>query len=304
MAASEKIQKIGFIGLGIMGAPMAINLQKAGYTLTVYNRTQAKCEALATSGATIVDTPCAVAQADVDAICLNVTDTPHVEHILFGEAGIAKTAKPGLIIIDHSTISPVATQEFAKRLAEQGVEFIDAPVSGGDVGAINGTLSIMVGGKIEIFEKCKPLLDVVGGNVTHLGDIGMGQVCKACNQVAVVNNLLGVCEAMSLAKKCGLDLDKMIQVVSGGAAGSWQLQNLGPKIKDRDFNPGFMIDLVLKDLNIVLNTAEQSGITLKGTELANTYFENVVEGDTNGGQLGTQAMAKILEQLGDFKFDQ
>ncbi len=304
MTAPSSIQSVGYIGLGIMGSPMASNLLKAGYRMTVYNRTQAKCQALQAQGAKVVDSPMAVAAQDVDVICINVTDTPHVEQLLFGEAGIAKAAKPGLIIIDHSTISPVSTQAFAKTLAKQQVSYLDAPVSGGDLGAKNATLSIMVGGDEKNFEKCLPLFQAVGKNITLLGPIGMGQVCKACNQIAVVNNLLGVCEAMALAKKSGLDLDKMIQVVNGGAAGSWQLQQLGPKIASRDFDPGFMIDLVVKDLNIVLDTAEKQEIELKGTQLAQSYFQEIISGDLNGGRLGTQAMARVLENLGDFRFDQ
>lgn len=296
-----EIKTVGYIGMGIMGRAMAANLINAGFDVTVWNRTAAKCDALRERGATVADSPRAMAEAGSDVICLNVSDTPDVEEVLFGVDGVAAGASAGLIVIDNSTISPVATQDFAARLAEQGVTLLDAPVSGGDVGAQKGTLSIMVGGEAGAFAMCKKLFDAVGKNITHLGPAGMGQVCKACNQIAVSCNLLGVCEAMALAKKCGLDLAKMVEVVSGGAAGSWQLANLGPKIAAGDHDPGFMIDLVLKDLAIVADTARKSALPLNGTSLAEGYFRAVKADD--GGALGTQAMAKTLETLGGFRFD-
>lgn len=302
----KSIQSIGYIGIGIMGEPMAANLMKAGFDVSVWNRTAAKCDALRKQGATVAESPAALAAAEPDVICINVSDTHDVEAVLFGDdklEGVASAAKPGLIVIDHSTISPVATQGFAKRLTNQGVAFLDAPVSGGDVGAKNGTLSVMVGGPPEAFKQCAALFEAVGKNITHLGPAGMGQVCKACNQIAVSCNLLGVCEAMALAKKCGLDLHKMIEVVAGGAAGSWQLANLGPRIADGDHNPGFMIDLVLKDLAIVADTARQQALPLAGTSLAESFFRAVkADESSDGGKLGTQAMAKTIEKLGGFEF--
>jgi len=180
------------------------------------------------------------------------------------------------------------------------INFLDAPVSGGDVGARNGTLSIMVGGTETGFTRCKPLFEAMGKNILHVGEAGMGQTCKACNQICVTLNLLGVCEAMALAKRSGLDLTKMIEVVSGGAAGSWQLSNLGQKIADGDHAPGFMIDLVLKDLNLVAEAARAHRLPLSGTSLGESYFRAVQADD--GGALGTQAMARTLEQLGHFNF--
>lgn len=303
------IRDIGYIGMGIMGSAMAGNLIKAGFNVSVWNRTAGKCDALMEQGAKVAASPRAMAEANPDVICLNVSDTPDVEEVLFGADGVAGGAAAGLIVIDHSTISPEATQQFAARLAEQGVTLLDAPVSGGDVGARNGTLSIMVGGPPVTFDRCKPLFDAVGKSITHLGPAGMGQVCKACNQIAVSCNLLGVCEAMALAKKCGLDLAKMIEVVSGGAAGSWQLANLGPRIARGDYDPGFMIDLVLKDLAIVADTARQRNLPLAGTAIAEGYFRAVKADDTDGdgantGRLGTQAMAKTIEKLGGFQFAQ
>jgi 3-hydroxyisobutyrate dehydrogenase len=292
---------LGYIGLGIMGAPMAKNLIDAGYPLVVWNRTAGKAEPLIEAGATLADSPADIAARGASVIFLNVTDTPDVEAVLFGDHGVASAAKPGTIVVDHSTISPDATRAFAKRLAEQQVDLVDAPVSGGDVGAQNGTLSVMAGGRSDAFERVLPMLQVVGENIVHLGDAGLGQACKACNQVAVVTALLGVCEALALAKKTGLSMDKMIEVVAGGAGGSWQLTNLGPKIARGDHAPGFMIDLVLKDLNIVLDTAERAGLPLDATAHATTLFKQVAE--QGGGRLGTQAIAKALESAGGFAFD-
>lgn len=297
---STNIRSVGYIGMGIMGAPMAANLLKAGYAVTVWNRTAAKCDALVQQGARRAESPNAMAAEEPDVVFVNVTDTPDVEEVLFGEVGLAVGASPGLIVVDHSTISPVATGAFAERLAEQAVTLVDAPVSGGDVGAQAGTLSVMVGGPADAFERVRPLLEVVGKNITHLGPAGSGQACKACNQVAVSLSLLGVCEAMALAKQSGLDLSKMIEVVSGGAGGSWQLANLGPKIAVGDHDPGFMIDLVLKDLAIVMETARSQALPLTGTALAESYFRAVQA--AGGGALGTQAMAKAIESLGAFRY--
>ena len=295
-------QTLGYIGLGIMGEPMARNLMSAGHSLVVYNRTAAKGDALVADGAVRADSPAEVARQVGDGVVfLNVTDTPDVEHVLFADdTGLIHGAAEGLVVVDHSTIAPIATQEFAKRLAAWGVTLIDAPVSGGDVGAQQGTLSIMCGGDEDAFNRVRPLLDIVGKSVVRLGGPGMGQACKACNQVAVVNALVGVCEAAALAKKVGLDVEKMLDVVSGGAGGSWQIANLGPKIAVGDHAPGFMVDLVLKDLAIVQDTADRVGLPIAGTATAQAYFASVEA--LGGGKLGTQAMARALEQVGDFSF--
>ncbi len=298
--AGAAITRVGYIGMGIMGAAMAANLRKAGYELIVWNRTKAKCEALKQQGATVAASPAEVAAKGAQVIFTNVTDTPDVEAVLLGEDGVAGSAKAGAIVVDNSTINPVATKAIAARLAERGIIFFDAPVSGGDVGARNATLSIMVGGPAEHFATIEPLLKAMGKSVTLLGEAGLGQTCKACNQIAVSLSLLGTCEALALAQQSGLDLDKMIQVVSAGAGGSWQLANLGPKIAQGNFNPGFMIDLVLKDLNIVLNTGRELKLPLAGLALAETYFRAVQA--NGGGKLGTQAMAQVVEKLGGFTF--
>lgn len=294
------IKQVGYVGMGIMGTPMAANLIRAGFEVTVWNRTVSKCDPLTKLGAALVSSPAELAARQPEIICINVTDTPDVEQVLFSEDGIASKATEGLIVIDNSTISPVATRQFASQLAQQGVQLVDAPVSGGDVGAQNGTLSIMVGGEASAFNRSLPVFEAMGKSITHVGPSGAGQVCKACNQVAVVCNLLGVCEAMAMATKCDLDVGKMIEVVSGGAGGSWQLANLGPKIAVGDLDPGFMINLVLKDLAIVLETAQKYSLPLDGTAIAQSYFQNVAH--QGGGALGTQAMSQALEQLGNFQF--
>lgn len=291
---------LGYIGLGIMGAPMARNLIDAGYRMIVWNRTASKAKPLVDAGATLADSPADVAARGASIIFVNVTDTPDVQAVLFGDDGVASTAKPGTIIVDHSTISPDATRGFAKKLATQQIQLIDAPVSGGDVGAQNGSLSIMVGGPGDAVQRIMPMLEIVGKNIVHLGEAGLGQACKACNQVAVVTALLGVCEALALAKQTGLSMDKMIQVVSGGAGASWQLANLGPKIAQGDHAPGFMIDLVLKDLNIVLDTARRAGLPIDATAHAADLFKQVAE--QGGGKLGTQAIAKAVESAGGFEY--
>lgn len=273
-----------------MGRAMAANLLKAGFDVTVWNRTSdpARLRPLVEAGAKVASSPADLAVRRPQVICVNVTDTPDVEAVLFGEAGVIAAASPGLIVIDHSTIDPAATQRFAARLAERGVTLLDAPVSGGDSGARAATLSIMVGGPAEVVERCRQVLEAVGKAITHVGDSGMGQACKACNQAAVVCTLLGTCEAIALARKLGLDPGKMLQVVSAGAGGSWQLANLGPKIIAGDFDPGFMIDLVLKDLGIVTKAGDAAGLSLEGVRAAMRRFEQVR--DDGGGRLGTQAL--------------
>lgn len=284
--------KIGCIGLGVMGGAMAANLLKAGFELIVWNRSPAKADALRAAGATVGDSPATVAGAS-EIVCINVTDTPDVEAVLFGPDGVESGANPGLIVIDHSTIRPDKSREFAQRLARKSITMLDAPVSGGDVGAKNGTLSIMVGGDAQAFERCMPVFNAVGKRIVRIGDAGAGQVCKACNQIAVLTTLAGVCEALAFGAKQGIDLAKMIDVVGAGAGGSWQLANLGPKILAGDLQPAFMIDLALKDLRIVADNAQASGLPLTAVTQAQQYLEEVKA--AGGGTLGTQAMIRALE---------
>jgi 3-hydroxyisobutyrate dehydrogenase len=286
--------RTAFIGLGIMGLPMAGHLLAAGHALTVHNRTRSKAERLLATGARWADSPAAAAR-DADVVFCCVTDTPDVEHVLLGPGGVIESARPGLLVVDHSTISPSATRRFAEALAAKGAHLLDAPVSGGDVGARNATLAIMVGGDAAAFARAEPLLRHMGKTITHCGPSGSGQLTKLVNQILVSVTNLAVCEALSLAASNGLDLRKTIEAVAGGAAGSWQLQNLGPRMAGGDFAPGFMIDLQQKDLRLVLQTAGESNTPLPAAALVHQLFASAqAEGR---GRDGTQALYTVLRTL-------
>lgn len=285
---------VGFIGLGIMGLPMAGHLLKAGYNMQVYNRTASKADELVAAGAKRAAIP-AEAAAGADIVITIVSDSPQVEEVVFGENGAFESLQEGALLIDMSTISATATRDFSKRLAEKGVHMLDAPVSGGDIGAINATLTIMVGGEESQFERAKPLFDVMGSKSTLLGGTASGQLTKSCNQILIATALSGVCEALLLAEKQGLDLEKAISALIGGSAKSYQLEILGPKVAKQDYAPGFMVDLVVKDLHIVQQVAESSGLSLQTTNLVTSHFEKLQQ--TGGGQLGTQALSKTYKDI-------
>lgn len=287
-------KKIGFIGLGIMGKPMSLNLLKAGFDVTVYNRTESKTAEPVSQGAKKTESP-AEATADSTVIITIVSDTPDVESVILGGNGVIESIRPDSVVIDMSTIAPEATRKIAARLKEKGAHMLDAPVSGGEQGAIDGTLSIMTGGETAIFERCLPVLQAMGKNVIHVGSNGMGQTVKLVNQILVTGTLNSVAEALIFASKSGVDLEKTIDAVKGGAAGSWQLSNLAPRIIERDFRPGFMIDLLIKDLNLVTGSAEEMGIDLLVTSRIKEMYEKLqAEGE---GKNGTQALIKALEKL-------
>lgn len=288
------VKKIGFIGLGIMGMPMARNLLKAGFDVTVYNRTVSKAQRLANEGARKVNTPGELAE-DSSVIITMVSDTPDVESVILGENGIIESIKPDSVVIDMSTISPQATRKIAARLEEKRAHMLDAPVSGGEQGAIDGTLSIMVGGDARIFQRCRPVLEAMGKDITHVGSSGMGQTVKLMNQILVVGNLNAVVEALVFAQKQGVDLGQAIDAVKGGAAGSWQLANLAPRIIRRDFKPGFMVELMQKDLRLVTEAAESVGLPLPATSLVYQAFDSLQS--TEERKSGTQALVKVLERL-------
>jgi 2-hydroxy-3-oxopropionate reductase len=290
--------RIGFIGLGIMGKPMCANLLKSGYALTVWNRSQPSIDTVVGYGAQAGVSPADVA-AQSDVIITMVTDSPDVQQVVLGPQGAIEGAKAGSVVIDMTTMSPSITREIATALGEKGVEMLDAPVSGGDVGAKAGTLSIMVGGKAEVFERCLPVFQAMGKNILHLGPNGAGQTCKLCNQIAVALNMLAGCEAIMFAAKSGIDPAKMLEAISAGAAGSWMLSNLAPRIVKGDFAPGFMIRLAQKDLRLVLESANEQLLPLPGTALMNQIWRSV-EAD-GGGDLGTQAAIKALEKLAGFE---
>lgn len=287
-------KRIGLIGLGIMGKPMARNLLKAGYSLTVYSRSRSAVEALLADGAADARSSQEVAERS-DVVITMVTDTPDVRQVILGDHGVLTGMRVGGIIIDMSTVSPSATREIAEVVKTKGVHFLDAPVSGGEGGAIAGTLSIMVGGDGEVFISCLPIFQAMGKNITHVGGTGTGQLTKLCNQIAVAVTNLAMSEALVFAAKAGVNLEKMHQAISGGAAGSWQLSNLAPRIFQRDFAPGFMVKLQQKDLRLVLQEADRLHLALPATSLVHSLF-NALE-TAGAGDEGTQALVKVLEQL-------
>ena len=292
------MKRIGFIGLGLMGAGMSRNLLKAGYQVTVWNRTESKMKPLVEAGAKPAKSPREVAKSS-DVVITMVTDSSDVEEVLLGTSGAVHGSKKGDIFIDMSTISPIATKDVASKLKEKGVEMLDAPVSGGVIGATNGTLSIMVGGDPNVFEECKPILQTMGKTITYIGGIGDGQVCKAVNQILVGTTMLGVAEALVFAAKAGVDLEKVHAAVSGGAAGSWQLTNNGERLLKGDHEPGFKIKDYLKDLGIIMETASANKMPLPATGLVHQLF---IHCDAMGMRdKGTQAVAVAIEKLANKK---
>ncbi len=277
-----------------MGAPMARNLLKAGYTVVAHNRTRAKAEALEPDGATVAESPSQAAeQAEVVISCL--PDSPDVEEVWLGEGGVAASARSGMLGIDMSTIAPATARKVAEAMERQGASFLDAPISGGDVGAINGTLSIMAGGPKDAFQRAEPIFQAMGKTIVHCGPSGMGQQTKLCNQVICVLNILAAAEAVTLARKAGLDLDRMLEAVTAGAAASWMLENLGPKMAVGNFDPGFFVDLQQKDLRLVQESARELKVPLPGTTIVHQLFAaNQAKGE---GHEGTQALVKTLERL-------
>lgn len=288
------MKRVGWIGLGIMGAPMATNLVRAGFEVAVYSRTRSKVAALEKIGAFAAGSPSEVARFG-DVTILMLPDAPDDEAVLFGPSGVVDGASPGHVVIDMATISPSATRAFASRLAERGLEMLDAPVSGGERGAREATLAIMVGGKQEVFERCLPIFEALGRKVTFMGPHGCGQMTKLCNQVAGVLTLQSVVEALLLARAGGLEPQKVLEVLSAGSADSWNLRNQGPKMLSRDFAPGFMIRLQQKDLRIAMETAAELGLPLPGTAIVRELFR-VVEA-YGGGDLGVQALVTALEKM-------
>jgi 3-hydroxyisobutyrate dehydrogenase len=284
---------VGFIGLGVMGASMARRLLLAGHRVTVYNRTAARCEPLVAAGARAVGSPREVAAGNQVVISV-VTDSPDVEEVLLGSAGAVLGAAPGTLFIDMSTIAPEAARGVGAALAARGHRFLDAPVTGGDVGAREGTLSILVGGDAAVLEEARPLLAAMGKRITHCGGPGAGQTVKACNQILCALNLVGVVEALHLARLGGLDQKVVLEALAPGAGGSWAFEKLGPRIAAGDFAPGFMVKLIQKDLRIVQDLARSVGLPLDGTALAQGLFADAeAHGD---GDQGTQAIYKVLSR--------
>lgn len=287
--------RIGFIGLGIMGRPMASRLLGAGYEVTVWNRTASKAEALVQAGARRGASPRDVA-ARSDVTITMVADTPDVRAVILGPEGVIEGVRPGAVVIDMSTISPVATREIAESLAARGASMLDAPVSGGEKGAIEGTLSIMVGGNPEVFDRVLPILRTLGRNIVYMGDHGAGQVTKACNQLVLSLTILGVAEALALARKAGVDPSRVRAALLGGFAQSRVLELHGQRMLDGQFEPGFRTRLYHKDLGIVLQTGRALGMPLLGAGLAAQLYQ--VAMSRGLGELDYSVLGKVVAELG------
>jgi 3-hydroxyisobutyrate dehydrogenase len=277
-----------------MGKPMAKNLHKAGFPLTVWNRTASRGDELRELGVRAADSPRAVAE-NSDIVITMVSDSPDVQEVILGENGVIHGARAGSLVIDMSTISPQVTRDIATALAERKVNMLDAPVSGGEKGAIEGTLSIMVGGESADLERARPVFDAVGKRIVHIGETGMGQVCKLANQIAVVLNNLSMSEALVFAAKSGADPAKVLEAIQAGAAGSWALNNYAPKILRRDFSPGFLLSLQQKDLKLVMEASRDMNLSLPGTAL--TYELQKALQAWGLEREGNFAVVKVIEKL-------
>ncbi len=282
--------RIGFVGLGIMGRGMVANLVAAGHRPTVWNRTRSKAEGL--TGVEVAATPAELA-ASSDVVCICVSDTPDVEEVVFAEGGIAAGLGDAAFVVDHSTISPTATTRFSEML---GGRWLDAPISGGSEGAKAGTLSIMVGGPVRLLETAKPIMEAYSKTIVHIGsDPGSGQLAKLVNQILSVVNILSVGEALLFASAAGLDLGATLRAVKAGAAGSWALSNRGPQMIERDWSPGFTIDLQQKDLRLVLETADNLSLPVPATAFVFQMYRSL-QGRGFGAE-GNHALVKALEAL-------
>jgi 2-hydroxy-3-oxopropionate reductase len=291
---------LGFIGLGIMGAPMASHLVNAGHSVFINTRSKVP-ELLSSSKAKQCSSPKEVAQ-NAEIIFTMVPDTPDVEKVLFGENGVAAGLSKGKIVVDMSSISPIATKEFAKKINALGCDYLDAPVSGGEVGAKNATLSIMVGGDESVFNKVKPVLDLMGKNINLVGGNGDGQTAKVANQIIVALNIEAVAEALLFASKAGADPAKVRQALMGGFAGSKILEVHGERMVKRTFDPGFRIELHQKDLNLALNSARSLGVSLPNTATAQELFNSC---SAHGGKgWDHSAMVRALEMMANFEVGQ
>jgi 2-hydroxy-3-oxopropionate reductase len=287
-------EKIGFIGLGIMGKPMARNLMKAGYELVVYNRSREKADELAKEGAEAARNPREVAATCATVITM-LPNSPEVKDVVAGQDGVFEGIEEGSLLVDMSTISPVATEELAAEAGEKGVGMLDAPVSGGESGAIEGTLSIMVGGSEEDFERARPIFDVLGDTVVRVGEAGAGQVVKACNQIVVALTIEAVSEALVLGSKAGVDPAKVIEVLSGGLAGSKVMEAKKSFFLEHDFDPGFRVELHHKDLGIALAAGREYGVALPVTAIVDQMLEALLA--KGSGDRDHSAILTLIEDL-------
>jgi 2-hydroxy-3-oxopropionate reductase len=286
--------KVGYIGLGLMGKSIARNILKAGFPLVVHNRSQAAVNELVAEGATTADSPKEIAE-QVDVVFTNLPDTPDVEKVVLGENGIIEGAHEGLVYVDNSTIKPASARMIAQKLSGKNMFALDAPVSGGDIGAKNGTLTIMVGGEASALEKVIPVLMAMGKAVTHVGDAGAGQVAKAANQIMVAAQMVAMGELLVFAKKAGVDPRKVVDAIKGGAAQCWTLDVKPPRLFDGNRNPGFKAHMQLKDLKIILETAKEYDIPISGTVENTKLFQQMI--DLGMGELDNSAVVGVIEKL-------
>jgi 2-hydroxy-3-oxopropionate reductase len=286
--------RLGFIGLGLMGGPMAGHLLKAGFPLSVHNRSRPAVDRLASEGAQPADSPRAVAE-ESEMVFLSLPDTPDVESVVLGPRGIVEAARPGMIVVDHSTIRPTAARALAKELEGRGIDFLDAPVSGGDVGARQATLTIMVGGRAEALERARPALEAMGKTITHVGDSGAGQVAKACNQIMAAAQMVALGELLILARKAGVDPRRVIDAIRGGAAQCWTIDVKTPRLFQGERGPGFKASMMHKDLAIILETARAFGAPLPTTAVNQQLYLSMLQ--RGMGDLDNSAVIGVLEEL-------
>jgi 2-hydroxy-3-oxopropionate reductase len=286
--------RVGYIGLGIMGKPMAENIMKAGYEVVVHNRSREAVRELVDKGAGEAFSPAEVAER-VDVVFTNLPDSPDVEAVALGKDGIIEAAHEGLIFVDNSTIKPATARRIAEKLGQKGVLSLDAPVSGGDIGAINGTLTIMVGGPAEALEKVQPVFEAIGKSITHVGGAGDGQIAKAANQIMVAAQMVAMSELLILAQKAGADPEKVVQAIRGGAAGCWTLENKPQRLFAGNREPGFKAYMQAKDLGIVMDTAREYGIPLPATGVTTQLFNAMLEMGMR--ELDNSAVVGVIEAL-------
>ncbi len=291
MTLAKDTATIGFVGTGVMGKSMAANLMEAGFTLNIYTRTKTKADELLEAGAVWKENA-AVLAADSDVIITIVGYPADVEEVYFGDSGILAHAKPGSYVIDMTTSKPKLAERIHKEAAKKGIEAVDAPVSGGDIGAKNGTLAIMAGGSEPAFQELKPIFDVLGSNVVHQGAAGSGQHTKMSNQITIASNMIGVCEAITYAEKAGLDPERVLSSISTGAAGSWSLSNLAPRMIAGDYEPGFYVKHFIKDMKIALESAQEMGLLTPGLELSLSLYQRLAE--SGGEDDGTHALIRLF----------
>jgi 2-hydroxy-3-oxopropionate reductase len=290
--------KVGYIGLGIMGKSMARNIHKAGFPIVVHNRSRGAVDELVGEGATAASSPVEVAR-QVDVVFSNLPDSPDVEQVVLGPDGIIEGAHAGLIYVDNSTIKPATARMLAERLAEKGVLALDAPVSGGDIGARNGTLTIMVGGPEEALEKVRPILEAMGKKITHIGEAGGGQIAKAANQIMVAAQMVAMGELLVFAQKAGADPQKVIEAIKSGAAQCWALDTKPQRLFSGNRQPGFKARMQAKDMNIVMESARQYGVPLPSAAIHTQLFNAMV--DQGLGELDNSAVLAIIEMLAKVK---